>query len=363
MAEKRKILVAESNGDAADEIAIVLRQRDFEIVLARDATAVLTMTLRHRPVAVIIGGRLHAGGSVAALRRLRSSVHTAAIPVIALAAPGPEMQALLAAGAEDCLDLPIEPNEIVARLEAVLDASRRVPDAPALILADPRRLGALERTGMMDTDPDEELDLLTRLAAQLLNTPVALVSLVDDKRQFFKSQFGLPPPLSLQRQTPLTHSFCQWVVSSDQELIVSDARTHPILGGYGAMIADMSVIAYAGVPLSAVTGETIGSICAIDGRSRVWSGDELAILRDLGLLVDAYTALNQPQLRADRPEHAEAFRAAAHLAAKGFVGAARLLRRTGGMSGERTSLIGILERQGQRMVGLSDPSDSERRAA
>ena len=363
MAEKLKILVAESDEEAAAEIAVVLRQREFEIVLARDAAAVLTMALRHRPVVVVMGGRLHAGGSVAALRRLRSSVHTAAIPVIALAEPGPEMQALLAAGAEDCLALPIEPNEIVAKLEAVLNASRKVLDAPASILADPRRLGALERTGMMDTAPDEELDFLTRLAAQLLSTPVALVSFIDDKRQFFKGQIGMPQPLSSERQAPLSHTFCQWVVSSDQELIVSDARTHPILGAYGAMLAEMSVIAYAGVPLSAVTGETIGSICAIDGRTRNWSRDELAILRDLGLLVDAYTALNQPQISADRPERAEQFRATAHLTAKGFVSAARLLRCIGGIAGERTTLIGFLERQGQRMVEMSDSSASERRAA
>ena len=363
MAEKRKILVAESDGDAAAEIAVVLRQREFEIVFARDAAAVLTMALRHRPVVVVMGGRLHAGGSVAALRRLRSSVHTAAIPVIALAEPGLEMQALLAAGAEDCLGLPIEPNEIVARLEAVLDASRKVLDAPASILADPRRLGALERTGMMDSDPDEALDFLTRLAAHLLNTPVALVSFIDDKRQFFKSQIGMPQLVGSERKVPLSHRFCQWVVSSDQELIVSDARTHPILGAYGAMLAEMSVIAYAGVPLSAVTGETIGSICAIDGRTRTWSRDELAILRDLGLLVDAYTALNQPQIRADRPERAEQFRATAHLTAKGFVSAARLLRCLGGIAGERTTLIGFLERQGQRMVEMSDSSASERRAA
>lgn len=101
---------------------------------------------------------------------------------------------MLAAGAEDCLDLPIEPNEIVARIETLLDASRMVPGAPAAILQAPRRLAALARTGMMDTDPDEELDLLTHLAAQLLNTPVALVALVDDKRRFFKSQMGCPAP-------------------------------------------------------------------------------------------------------------------------------------------------------------------------
>ena len=143
---------------------------------------------------------------------------------------------------------------------------------------------------------------------------------------------------------------------------MSDARTHPVLSENSA-IADLGVIAYAGVPLSAVTGETIGSFCAIDGRPRAWSGDELATLRDLGQLVAAYAALKQTLTLTDRSGSDESFRATAHSAAKGFVGAARLLRRMGGMSGERATLMDIFERQGHRMVEVSEPSASERRAA
>ena len=107
--------------------------------------------------------------------------------------------------------------------------SLKIRRAPTEILGDPARLGALEKTKMMVGDTDEELDIVTRLAARLLRAPVALVSLVDDRRQFFKSQICLPEPWDARRQTPLSHSFCQWVVSSDQELVVSDAREHPVL--------------------------------------------------------------------------------------------------------------------------------------
>ena len=86
------------------------------------------------------------------------------------------------------------------------------PDNAALL--DPARLAQLSRLRLLDTPPEEPFDRLTRLAARTLGAPVALVSLVDDRRQFFKSAHGLPEPWASQRETPLTHSFCQHVVTS-----------------------------------------------------------------------------------------------------------------------------------------------------
>src|SRR5690349_5663597 len=96
-------------------------------------------------------------------------------------------------------------------------------------LANPLRLEALQRTGLLDTPPEPAFDRLTRIAGELLRTPVALVSLVDPARQFFKSQTGLPAPYDTSRQTPLSHSFCQHVVTSEQVLSVRDARHHPVV--------------------------------------------------------------------------------------------------------------------------------------
>ena len=87
------------------------------------------------------------------------------------------------------------------------------------------RLAALQQTSLLDTPPEEAFDRLTRLATTVLRVPVALVSLVDGNRQFFKSCVGLPEPLASLRQTPLTHSFCKHVVASGEPLIVSDARS------------------------------------------------------------------------------------------------------------------------------------------
>ena len=91
----------------------------------------------------------------------------------------------------------------------------------------PTRLSALGRAALLDTHPEPYFDRITRLAARLLNSKTALLSLVDSDRQFFKSQCGLGEPYATSRETPLSHSFCKHVVSSKQPLIVADARIVP----------------------------------------------------------------------------------------------------------------------------------------
>lgn len=356
MPDRAKVLVAGGDAESSAELAGALKPEGCDLVLAADAVAVMTMALRHKPGAVILGARLPAGGALLALRRLRSSVHTASIPIIALTQPGPAKQALLAAGAEDCLDLPIETAVVISALLERLKSGRKVPGAPVEILGDEARLTALRRTGMMDSGPDEELDIVTRLAARLVGTPVALVSLVDERRQFFKSQVGLPEPWNQRRQTPLSHSFCQWVVSSDEEVVVADARNHEVLRKNGA-VDDLGVIAYAGVPLSALTGETIGSFCAIDGKPRSWAAEELATLRDLGQLVDAYLALHQIRSNAAAGTTPQLVRRAVWASAKGFVGAARLLQCHGAVAEVRATIAHIIERHGYQLIEVADPAE------
>ena len=145
---------------------------------------------------------------------------------------------------------------------------------------DPRRLEALAEARLLDTPAEEAFDRLTRLATALLHAPVALVSLVDADRQFFKSAQGLAEPWATLRQTPLSHSFCQHVVGTGEALVVRDAREDPRLAGNLA-IPELGVIAYVGVPLKTGGGEVLGSFCAIDTVPREWTDEELSVVRDL----------------------------------------------------------------------------------
>ena len=89
---------------------------------------------------------------------------------------------------------------------------------------DERRLAALRATGLLDSQAEAAFDRLAALSADLVGVSVALVSLVDEDRQFFKSAVGLAEPWASRRGTPLTHSFCKYVVASGAPLVVPDAR-------------------------------------------------------------------------------------------------------------------------------------------
>jgi two-component sensor histidine kinase len=161
-------------------------------------------------------------------------------------------------------------------------------------LDDPIRLGSLDRTGMMDSEAEPAFDRLVKLATRLLKAPVSLISLVDDHRQFFKAQCGLSDP----RETPLTHSFCQYVVKRAKPLIVTDARQDPLLRDNLA-IRDLNVIAYLGVPLFSPDGMPLGSFCAIDSQPRAWSNDEIEIMMDLAHAVQSEIRLRLALTRAE----------------------------------------------------------------
>lgn len=153
-------------------------------------------------------------------------------------------------------------------------------------LSNRARLAALEATGLVDGPTREALDRLTRLASRLLGVPTALISLVETDRQFFASAIGLAEPWASRRGTPLSHSFCQYVVESNAPLVVEDAPNHPLVCDNRA-IQDLGVVAYAGMPLRTTQGHVLGSFCAIDNHPRPWSDEDLETLRDLSLAVAA----------------------------------------------------------------------------
>lgn len=151
------------------------------------------------------------------------------------------------------------------------------------IVQNVNRLAALQRVGLLDTPPEETFDRLTSLARRILNAPVALVSLVDGDRQFFKSCAGLREPWLSRRETPLSHSFCQHVVALGAPLVVADARRHPLVWS-NLGIEELGIVAYAGLPLATSDGHTIGSFCVTDSEPRTWTWNEIEILKDLAAI-------------------------------------------------------------------------------
>ena len=147
-------------------------------------------------------------------------------------------------------------------------------------LRDPRRLASLGATELMDTPREQAFDRLTELAARDLGVSTAVMALIDDRRQFFKSAVGLEGEAAQQRGTPLSHSFCQHVVHTGTPLRIEDARRHPLVRDNLA-VRDLEVIAYLGMPLVSPDGEVVGSLCAISSEPHRWSEDDAERLSEL----------------------------------------------------------------------------------
>ena len=148
----------------------------------------------------------------------------------------------------------------------------------------PERLAALVAEGLLDGGPEPIFDRFARVASTAVDAPVAIVSIVTDERQYFAGMWGLGQPWADERQTPLSHSFCQHVVANEAPLVVSDARVDPVLCSNLAVV-DLDVVAYAGFPIFTPHGHVLGSLCAVDEEPREWSEAHLDALSDIALLV------------------------------------------------------------------------------
>ncbi|HEX8122323.1 MAG TPA: GAF domain-containing protein [Solirubrobacteraceae bacterium] len=155
------------------------------------------------------------------------------------------------------------------------------PDGVLAAVRDPSRLASLRATGALGGPFRPALDRIASIASRVLNAPVSTVTLVDEDRQVFAGCIGVTKePWASDRATPLSHSFCQHAVANREPLIVTDSREHPVLKTNLA-IRDLDVIAYLGVPLIAPDGAALGSLCVIDDKPRLWTTEQVEILKDL----------------------------------------------------------------------------------
>lgn len=149
------------------------------------------------------------------------------------------------------------------------------------------RLESLRRSGLLGPGSFVQFDKLTELAAGLIGAPVSLMSMVEQDRQFFTSQFGLPDRIAAARQTPLTHSVCATVVAENTPLAVEDMSADERFVAHPSR-SEMSVEAYCGVPIRDQEGHVLGSFCVIDDQRRAWTADDIALLQTFAEIIGDY---------------------------------------------------------------------------
>lgn len=152
-----------------------------------------------------------------------------------------------------------------------------------LVMGEDSRLSALARYGILDTPAEESFDRVARVAASLFDAPIALMSLVDRDRQWFKAACGL-----VGSETPREWAFCAHAIQGSEVMVVPDARLDPRFNDNPLVTGDPFIRFYAGAPLITPDGYALGTICVIDRRPRPgMSLDDKRTLRDLaGIAID-----------------------------------------------------------------------------
>jgi diguanylate cyclase (GGDEF)-like protein/PAS domain S-box-containing protein len=160
-------------------------------------------------------------------------------------------------------------------------------------LAEQERVKALHALGVLDTPEEDRFDRFTRIAAAAFDAPIALVSLVDCERQWFKSCVGLE-----FKETPRSLAFCSHAVALDDMLVVEDTHLDERFRDHPLVLDAPYIRFYAGQPLYSLDGQPLGTLCVLDVRPRQLEEAARRMLRDLARMVQ--DELNRPVIVAAR---------------------------------------------------------------
>jgi len=177
---------------------------------------------------------------------------------------------------------------------------------PAELPADEaERLATLRSYEILDTRAEAEFDDLTELTASILGTPIALVSLVDAERQWFKSHYGLAA-----RQTSRNVAFCAHTILQKPTFVVEDATLDPRFRDNPLVTGTLGIRFYAGARLVTPEGHAVGTLCAIDRVPRTLTPAQFIAMGQISRQVVALLELHRFRLQAARALEASTNRAA-----------------------------------------------------
>lgn len=277
-----ELLIVGKHQGMVDMLLDAARVDAIHVIRAQDEDeAVRTATQTPPSVMMFEEGTIDLAKTCARLKQLPQ---VSEVPIIAIAER--ERGADLPEGVADWLAWPFSLAYARTRMRAWL--LRTVPrwQRAAIPNNEAQRLADLHSLGILDSAKEPRFDRLTRLAAGLLGAPMALVSLVDKDRQWFKSAHGLD-----LNETPRDISFCAHAVASRDVLVVPDALADDRFAENPSVTGTHRVRFYAGYPLF-VRDSCIGTLCVLDVRPRQLDPDRLELLCDLAALVEQ--ELRQP---------------------------------------------------------------------
>ena len=154
-------------------------------------------------------------------------------------------------------------------------------NSPEISKNETSRISELHSLNILNTHQEKRFDRITRVASKVFQVPIALVSLVDENRLWFKSAIGLT-----DRESPREHSFCGEVILNNKIIIVENAHEDERYKDNSLVLSDPEIQFYAGCPLRTVKGNNLGTLCLLDRKPRKLSRQQISILKDLALMVE-----------------------------------------------------------------------------
>ena len=282
---RSSVLVAVADPTAARILGDAVTDDGLRLVRAQDGNAIPSLLRSERFSLVLLQQGLKDCDALQFCRSLRSdpTAIDKDVPIVLVRtgeSPA-EQQREAEAGVTDWLIWPFSEEYARARIRAwVLREACRWRSAP-VPKDEERRLRTLHQTGLLDTEPEERFDRYTRIATALFDVPIAMVSLVDRDRQWYKSRVGTDT-----RETGRDRAFCAHVILGDDVMQVPDALVDDRFADSPLVTGEPRIRFYAGAPLSLGDGSAVGTLCVIDHRARNLDEGQLRLLSDLAKLVE-----------------------------------------------------------------------------
>ena len=279
------VLVAVADPRAARILGDAVTDDGLRLVSVEDGNAIPSLVRSERFSLVLLQQGLKDCDALQLSRSLRNdpTAIDEDVPIVLVrTGENPaEQQREAEAGVTDWLIWPFSEEYARARIRAwVLREACRWRSA-SVPKDEERRLRTLQQTGLLDTEPEERFDRYTRIATALFDVPIAMVSLVDRDRQWYKSRVGTDT-----RETGRDRAFCAHVILGDDVMQVPDALVDDRFADSPLVTGEPRIRFYAGAPLSLGDGSAVGTLCVIDHRARNLDEGQLRLLSDLAKLVE-----------------------------------------------------------------------------
>lgn len=279
---QHSILLGTNDVSLVKLVSEIAQAESIALHVEKVSDAVLRYVEAEAPSLVMLDAELASADKSEVCRAIRSLNDTYAreVPIIAVAASERDINDVR----EHINDWLIKPfsNEFArTRIRAWLLRNTCRWIRPPLPEDEDNRLASLRQLSILDTKPEDRFDRITRLAAKMFGVPIALVSLVDQNRQWFKSCYGLDAT-----ETSREVSFCAHALLDKKVMLVPDALADPRFADNPLVTGEPRIRFYAGYPLTLPNSTRVGTLCLIDVRPREFTERQVDILKDLGSMVE-----------------------------------------------------------------------------